>query len=139
MLKKITAGKFADETSIIPDMVAERIVAEAAALIRKHSLRAHSDVCFYDTLQPNTGIFRDQEEPVSFLVDHALSTYSNNKRFKRQVRGTFHEATWMGLGYLESYMRHWLSAEIIRRNHSPLVRAWLVEITKFANGEPFNG
>jgi len=133
MSKKITADQFADETSIVPDVVAKRIVAEAAALVRRHSLRAHHEVSFYDTFQSGSGIFRNQEDPVVFLVDHTLAVYSNNARLKKQLRGD------LGLGYLESYMRHWISAEMIKRTRSPLVRAWLTELNQFANGEPFNG
>ena len=139
MPKTITPEKFMDETSIVPKMVAEKVVAEAATLLRKYASRARADVSFYDTLHPNTGIFRNQEEPVSFLVDHTLSVYANNKKFKREVRGDFHEATWRTLDVLESYMRHWISAEMIRRTRSSLVRAWLTELTQFANGESFEG
>ena len=125
--------KFVGETSIVPEAVAERITREAGSLVRKHAGHARADVSFYDFLRPGTGIFRDQDEPTSFLVEHAVSVYSHNKQFRKKLQGD------LGLGYLESYMRHWLSSEIMKRTKSPLVRAWLVELTRFANGEPFEG
>lgn len=112
-------------------VAAERIAVEACAVIRKLSRNSHHDVSFYDTLEPNTGIFRSQGEAVSFLVDRALSTYSFNKEFKKELQGE------LGLGYLESYMRNWISGEMVRRTMSPLVREWLADVTQFASGEPF--
>lgn len=90
------------------------------------------EVHFYDVFN-QVGLFRDQDEPTSFLVEHALGVYSHDKQFRKKLRGD------LGLGYLESYMRHWLSSEIMKRKKSPLVRAWLVDVTRFANGEPFTG
>lgn len=131
--KTISAEQFTTETSILPDVAAETVVQEAAELVHKAVHQSHADYSFYDFMRPQTGIFRDQDEPVRYLVDHALAIYTNNPDFKRKLRQD------SGRDYLYSYMRHWISAEILSRTKSSLLRAYFSELTSFANGEEYRG
>jgi len=118
-VRKISAEKFSDETSILPHVVAENVVREASALIAKMNRSSHFEYPFYDTLTPRSGIFRDQEEPVKYLANHALTIYAHNPDFRRQLRKN------SGRDYLYSYMRHWISAETLLAD---LVHSMRVEV-----------
>lgn len=131
-IKKISPDKFTDETSLVPEVVAEEVTREAAALVRK-AAHPHGDYSFYDFMRPKSGIFRDQYDPVNYLVNYALTVYANNSSFRKKLRQE------SGREVLYAYMRHWISAEILKRTKSSLLRAYLTELTNFANGEPFEG
>jgi hypothetical protein len=131
--KKISDEQFVAETYILPDVLAENVVREAAALVAKMVRQSHVDLSFYDTMSPGTGIFRGQDEPVQHLVSRALASYADDPAFKKKLRQD------SGGDHLEAYMHHWLSAEMLSRTKSSLLRAYLTELTEFANGEHFRG
>lgn len=54
-------------------------------------------------------IGRDDREAATRLANKARATYAANKRFNEKLRGAG------GREHLYSFMRHWLSADILRR------------------------
>lgn len=130
-IKKISPDQFTDETSLVLEVVAENVAREAASLVRKAARQSREDYSFYDFMRPRSGIFRDQYDPVNYLVNYALTVYANNASFRKKLQRE------SGREVLYAYMRHWISAEILKRTKSLILRAYLTELTSFANGEPF--
>jgi hypothetical protein len=80
------------DTPILPQVLAQRIVEEAAAYVEM-----------------------SLDQYVALLVEKANTLYTNNSRFRGNVRANGNS----GRDYLAMFMRHWLAA-LIRRDSPTL-------------------
>jgi hypothetical protein len=88
-----------EDTSISPDAVAGRVVEEANFLLK-----------------------RNIEEEVradlyGYLIGYAEAVYANNPGFRKKIKSEANGGD-AGRDCLYSYMRHWLSAELLKACHS---------------------
>ena len=84
-----------DDTGIIPEAVAESVVSEANTLL---DWNIEEDV--------RSDIF-------GYLAGYAEAVYANNAGFRKKIKSEADGGN-AGRDCLYSYMRHWLSAELLR-------------------------
>lgn len=89
MARKRKTYYIADDTPIMPEIVADQVVSEVEGYVGEHLGREYQDA----------------------LVKHAHDTYNANARFRKQVRG--HGDT--GRDTLYSFMRHWLASDLKKK------------------------
>lgn len=83
-----------DDTSIIPEAVAEVVVEEAILLLNLD-------------ITPNA-----QSELRHYLTGYAEAIYSHNPKFRSKVRSEANNGN-AGRDYLYAYMRHWLTGKLL--------------------------
>ena len=84
-----------EDTGIIPEAVADGVVAEANYLL-------------------NANIEEDiRTDIVGYLSGYAEAVYANNPDFRKNIRSKRDEGN-AGRDWLYSYMRHWLAAELLK-------------------------
>lgn len=122
------------DTPILPYIIAGRIVGEVISLISrkkttelKRALPNHKKVIAnqYTILLRQLS---NDETLVTYLTDRANTIYTRNKSFRKTIRARGNR----GRDTLASFMRHWLSAFLVRQ--SPSFRNLIPE--SFATGEP---
>jgi len=88
------ARTICDDTSIIPEAVAEGVVEEAVLLL-------------------NLDIAPDaQSELRHYLTGYAEAIYGHNPKFRSKVRSEANNGN-AGRDYLYAYMRHWLTSKLL--------------------------
>lgn len=102
-------GNLEADTCLIPEIIADSIVREGAALL--------------PALQSDEALVR---EVADGLASKAYAIYTKNKSFARNLRKND------GRDVLYSFMRHWLSAVALQRWNIRMP-------AHFANGLPLNG
>ncbi len=92
----------ADDTCIIPEMVADGVVQEVATALEDVRGEVSSDVdAFLDGAGPQRGL-------ATALARRADETYAANAEFARTLNGKGDK----GRDALYAYMRHWASAHV---------------------------
>ncbi len=105
-------GRIEDDTPILPYVVADGVVEEVERFLGKR--------------------IRNREAAVDYLAGRADATYRANKRFRKRIRGRGDS----GLDWLFSFMRHWLSAWMLKHDRKTYESIPKFQRTEFANGLP---
>ena len=110
-------NSIAEDTGIIPEAAAEGVVAEANYLLK---VRIEEDI---------------RSDIYGYLIGYAEAVYANNPRFRKKIKSEANGGN-AGRDALYSYMRHWLSAELLKSWPSddiPKIRR-ILESSGFAMG-----
>jgi hypothetical protein len=90
-----SARSIQEDTSIIPEAVAESVVCEANALL---DWNIEEDI---------------RSDIIGYLSGYAEAVYANNSGFRKKIRSEADNGN-AGRDCLCAYMRHWLSAELLK-------------------------
>lgn len=102
-IKASHAHSIEEDTSIIPEIVAEQVIQEANHLL-------------------NTDLLEDVDSDlIGYLAGYANATYANSKDFHKKINSNADRGN-AGRDWLYAFMKHWLSSEILRRNPDPQIR-----------------
>lgn len=93
-----TLRSIQEDTSIIPEAVAEGVVDEANGLL---DMNIEEDI---------------RADIVGYLSGYAEAVYAHNPGFRKKVRSEAAEGN-AGRDYLYSYMRHWITSELLKSCH----------------------
>jgi hypothetical protein len=91
-----------DDTGIVPEAVIEKVVNEVNVLLNTNNEEDLYGLCA-----------SRQSDLYGYLMGYAEAVYANNPRFRKKIRSEAHGGN-AGRDYLYSFMRHWLSAEILK-------------------------